>query len=86
MTININKLGGINDETPAAIKRAHSVDLITLPREVTGTNCYNCRFIKNKTPNYGYCAHPKVKQHVNERMCCALWDRVGSLRIWKEKK
>jgi len=66
--------GGI---VPSNIKRAKRVDLITLPEDVKGTNCGNCKWI-----NEGFCTHPEVKMHVNDRMCCAEWDNKGVKRPW----
>ena len=77
-----NKGGGIIPETKEEMQRAKDADLITLPRNIQGTNCGNCKFInKNKE----YCDHSKVLQKVNERMCCVYWDAEGSIRPWREK-
>jgi hypothetical protein len=66
---------------PTDLKRAQRADLITLPLDVSGTNCGNCRFIHHgKTQDH--CAHPAVAQPVNERMCCAFWDNDGVRRSW----
>lgn len=75
-----NSLGGIYDDNPQALVRAKEVDLLTLPKKVTGTNCFNCQFINHIQYGKGMCSHPKVKQMVNGRMCCALWSNKES---WK---
>lgn len=72
-----NKLGGLDPTEKHLLERAKEADLITLPKNVEGTNCYNCKFISNKTKEKGFCRQPKVMQNVNERMCCALWDNDG---------
>lgn len=72
-----NAFGGINQEDRGALDRAKRADLVTLPRDVRGTNCFNCKFVKDKTMGKGFCKHPEVYQYVNERMCCALWSANG---------
>lgn len=82
-----NKLGGINETDNPALERARKVDLITLPKGVKGTNCYNCQWIASyKNPNDAICTHPKVRQYVNERMCCILWSGKGEYRPFKRDK
>lgn len=79
-----NPLGGVNDLDQGAVKRAKEVDLLTFPKRISGTNCFNCRWIGNKQNDIGYCTNPKVKQYVNARMCCAIWDTVDSYRPYKK--
>lgn len=82
-----NDLGGVNDMDKPALNRAKKVDLITLPEDVEGTNCYNCKWISNyKTDEKGMCTHPEVRQNVNERMCCILWEGKGEYRPFKREK
>jgi len=85
-TMDINHLGGIQIEDPELLKRAQEADLITLPEDVDGTNCFNCRYIYPPEGNeeMGNCVHPSVDQPVSHRMCCALWDNKGALRSWDE--
>lgn len=78
--IEFNELGGIYTERKEELKRAKEVDLVTLPRDITGTNCFNCKWIRGKQKYHGYCSHPKVAQDVNNRMCCILWSRTGEYR------
>lgn len=73
-----DKNGGI---VPQDMKVAKKVDLITLPPDVEGTNCGNCRFI---TKENKFCTHPDVQQYVNERMCCAFWDHQMVERPWEK--
>lgn len=79
-----NAIGGVNDMDKGAIDRARKTDLVTLPKDVTGTNCFNCRYIKDQFKGIGYCKNPSVLQYVNARMCCALWDRIGAYRPFKK--
>ena len=69
--------GGIVPQDMTIAKR---VDLITLP--VSGTNCGNCKYI-DKEGDIGFCNHPEVKQYVNAKMCCSLWDHDKVKRQWK---
>ncbi len=78
-----NNQGGIYENTADALDRAKTVDLLTLPKDIKGTNCYNCKWIKSKTPQKGYCANPKVAQYVNQHMCCAVWDSSDAFRPYK---
>lgn len=75
------KEDGILPKDAEEMARAESVDLVTLPDDVKGTNCSNCKFIQMPEK---FCGHPKVQMSVNERMCCALWDAEGTYRPWKE--
>lgn len=83
----LDLLGGV---VPADLDRARDVDFVTLPLNVQGTNCGNCRFV-----DYGYsrstgeshgafCMHPRVRFAVNDRCCCALWDAKGTLRHFED--
>jgi hypothetical protein len=65
---------------PSSEKRAKAVDLISLPTDVKGTNCGNCRFIMADKS----CVHPEVRMSVNDRMCCARWDAQGVIRHFQE--
>lgn len=80
-----NEAGGINDMAKNAIERAKKVDLITFPSSVSGTNCFNCRFIQDKMKGYGYCTNKEVAQYVNGQMCCNRWDLKGTYRPFKKE-
>lgn len=67
----VNRRGGY-DYSGAYEKTAEKVGLVTLPKKVSGTNCSNCIFQKNK-----FCDHKKVLLPVTERMCCSFWDEVS---------
>lgn len=60
---------------------AKKVDLIVLPQGVPGTNCSNCKYAKPAGQALA-CQHPKVKQNVTPRNCCALWDNQAVARPW----
>lgn len=80
-----NKLGGVNDTDSKALERAKKSDLVTLPEDVDGTNCYNCKWIsQHRRENYSFCTHPSIRQNVNGRMCCVLWDAKGVYRPYKQ--
>lgn len=78
----MNQNGGINPSDLIDLRRAVSADLVTLPLNVEGTNCWNCSFISNGQGPARFCHHPQVWQPVTERMCCAFWDAPGTLRAW----
>ena len=83
-----NKLGGVNEHDKTALDRARKVDLVTLPKGVKGTNCFNCKYISahdNDEYDAAMCINPYVRQYVNERMCCDLWSGVGEYRPFKRK-
>lgn len=81
-----NELGGINETDKAALERAKEADLVTLPENIPGTNCYNCHWISSyKNEEKGMCTHPRVRQYVNGRMCCILWTNPGEYRPFKRK-
>lgn len=63
------------------IKRAKQSDLVVLPKEITGTNCFNCKFIERSNDGQGFCNNDKVLQNVTERMCCCFWDADGTTRV-----
>jgi hypothetical protein len=75
------------DDEQMQLERAKEADLITLPENVEGTNCGNCKFFSGHGNNFGtgMCIHPRVSQKVTARDCCALWDAPGTKRKWEEK-
>ncbi len=77
-----NKLGGLDPTEKHLLERAKKADLVTLPKDVQGTNCFNCKYIENKDRDVGFCRHPKVQEKVTHRMCCALWDNSGIHRAF----
>ncbi len=83
----MNRKGGVDYTDNASNKRAKEADLVTLPKEVEGTNCANCRFVTvlDAKAGTGYCNHPKVKLNVTKRMCCAFWDNKDASRSWEKK-
>lgn len=81
-----NRQGGINDMGEDALKRAQKVDLITLPDNVKGTNCFNCKWIRDKERDYGFCGNKSVLQEVNGRMCCILWTNTSEYRPFTRMK
>lgn len=57
--------------------RAAQADLITIPDEVDGTNCANCRFVDTNR-----CDHPLMQIDLldgPENMCCDYWDEPGTI-------
>lgn len=80
--IKRNVLGGINNYDPEILHRAKKVDLVTLPLDTEGTNCFNCKWIRDKHHDVAMCVNPKVAQEVSKRMCCAIWDNDKSYRPW----
>lgn len=65
----LNKQGGTVPDGEDQMERAKESDLITMPGVAFPTHVVPC-------------THPKVKQLVNERMCCAFWDAKGTLRAY----
>jgi hypothetical protein len=65
------------------LERAEHSDLITLPENIEGTNCGNCKFFDSKTK---MCMNTEVNQKVTARMCCKYWDAEGVKREWEEEK
>lgn len=76
----IEKFSEMNDEQ--RLQRAKAADLITLPENIEGTNCANCKFVK--TGENLYCTHKKVLQNVTPKMCCIYWDAEGVIREWEK--
>jgi len=75
--LKTNSVGGL---IPEDKKKAKHVDLITLPKNVEGTNCFNCKWVMNKKGDIRHCDHPEVQSFVNKRMCCGKWDNPGAKR------
>ncbi len=73
----------VESEDSERLERAKKADLITLPSNIEGTNCGNCKFFDSKS---SMCKHPKVAQKVTTRMCCAYWDAEGVKREWKDNQ
>lgn len=76
----LNDNGGF-DYIGSGLKRAKKVDLITLPKNLTGTNCAigNCKY----TDENNFCTHPKIMLPVTDKMSCSLWDNDEAMRSWK---
>lgn len=69
-------------DAASAVERARKVDLVTLPNDIPGTCCDNCRFVAS---GKDWCDHPDVAQALpsgRKHMCCDLWDRPGVERAW----
>ncbi len=71
-----DRFGGL---VPQDMKKAKHVDLITLPPDIKGTNCGNCKFMENN-----FCVHKEIQMPVNARMCCKYWDNEEVERPWGE--
>jgi len=83
-TKHLDEQGG---EVPprGQMKEAEKYDFVTLPKDVSGTNCGNCLFVKEKGEGH-ICGHPKLYGlPVNENNCCALWDAKSTMRAWEKK-
>jgi len=78
----VNQWGGY-DYAGDALARAKSVDLITLPVGIDGTNCGNCLFFTTAKDG-GYCFHPALLLPVRENMNCKYWNTTGAHRSFKE--
>ncbi len=79
-----NELGGY-EYSQEDQEIAKSVDLITLPESVDGTNCFNCIYVKKWDSEAGFCMHKKIKLPITAKMCCSLWDAEGAVRSWEKK-
>lgn len=75
-----NKQGGFDPKTPEQKKKWKKVDLITLPKDVEGTNCFNCKHIVKKDDEVGFCTHKDILDWVTKNMCCAVWDNDKVIR------
>jgi hypothetical protein len=64
-----------------ALKTAKKFDLITLPKDIEGTNCANCSWY---TPykEGGFCFRSNIWLPVNARMSCAFWNNLSVKRDW----
>lgn len=80
--MNLDPKGGVLYENERDIDVAKSVDLLTMPYNIGGTNCFNCKFLTNVTKEKGFCSNKNVQLYVNKRQCCALWDNAKSFRIY----
>jgi hypothetical protein len=75
-----NSNGGLTPSAKFDLSRSEYADLISLPKDVPGTNCSNCLYINN-----GICHNSRLYGiQVNERMCCIYWDHEGSIRPWED--
>jgi hypothetical protein len=74
----INASGGY-DYKGEAKETAKKVDLLTLPKNVSGTHCGNCFFFQQ-----GICSHKGIMLPVTDRMCCSVWDNSNSERSYEK--
>lgn len=77
----LNKQGGIDPENSPEVKKMFkAVDLITLPENISGTNCGNCQFMLAKESEIGFCSHKSILYPVTKRNCCIFWTSKGTIR------
>jgi hypothetical protein len=74
--IELDQNGGVKYTESADAERAKSSGLITLPKDQTGSRCYNCKY----SSSVGWCKNPEVNQPINKNDCCNEWDHPGTLR------
>ncbi len=74
--LEFDALEGLIYTDPAELARAKSVDLMTIPGNIKGTNCQNCVY---STPLH-WCKNDKVEQPVKETYCCAYWRNPKTIR------
>lgn len=74
-----NALGGIDPRDPEAIARAQQSELKTLPADVEGANCSNCKWSRPLPDGTALCNNPSLMQEVTPRMICVLWEHPGVL-------
>jgi hypothetical protein len=80
---DLNAEGGY-DPTPENMDQFEHADLITLPSNVSGTNCGNCKFLK-KIDDKMTCDHPDLEGiKITDRNCCRYWDHKNVHRAWGE--
>lgn len=81
-TPGVNPIGGYSYSNKSDVSVARRADLITLPKEIKGTNCANCMFVKilDEKKGLGFCNHKHVELPVTAKMCCIYWDAEGVLR------
>jgi hypothetical protein len=77
-----NSYGGLSPHNAEEKKIHKHADLITLPPEVKGTNCGNCKFVKDMKKGVGYCTHHDLECYVTDRMCCSYWNHEKVKRMW----
>jgi hypothetical protein len=82
--LRLNNQGGTIPSNETDKQRAEAADLITLPRAIEGTNCFNCEYIRPLkgagARGVGDCVHPDVAQMVTFRQCCIFWNAPGTRR------
>lgn len=84
-TATKNDLGGF-DYKGDELNKAKKADLITLPKNVSGTNCSasNCTMYATTRDGKLFCKHPKIMLPVTDRMSCGWWDNNDVKRDWNK--
>ena len=78
--ITYDLLGGITPLEPKQISRAKDVNLITLPKNIKASACYNCKY----SSDMGWCKNSGVAQPIEKDYLCHYWDHPGTIRSkWK---
>lgn len=74
----LNENGGY-EYSGKALETARAVDLITLPKDIEGTNCAerNCMYAKDNV-----CIHPRILLPITDRMSCSWYDNENIIRPW----
>lgn len=80
----LDRNGGVKPATLRESISARLADVITFPKNITGSNCGNCSAFKRYSgSSIGWCANAVVSQAVSVRQCCNFWSHSGTLRTWK---
>lgn len=61
----------------AELAKAKKSVLITMPDDIEGTNCGNCKFFEKE----GFCNNEAMMLRVHAKQCCNYWDRKGTIFI-----
>ena len=78
----LNKQGGLTYTDKSAIERAKKVDLITLPFDIEGTRCDNCKyFTQVRDSSEGHCTHEDIDLDVTDRIVMVLVQDIKQTSI-----
>ncbi len=80
-----NDNGGLDYKDKESNEKAKNVDLISFPKNIQGTNCFNCEYIEKIDEDIGFCTNNIVKLFVTKQMCCNAWTEKGTTRSWEIK-
>lgn len=71
--------------TPTQKERAKKVELVVLPKSISGKSCGTCQYAKKHGESGLYCTNNSVHMNVKSNWGCKLWDAKGVKKLSRKR-